>query len=75
MRPAGRVWRKTGWAARRGIPTGRRATHAVKVEAARQRVVLTPANSPDLNAALDDLYVLVVGPPPPGSKPLKKVTA
>ena len=46
-----------------------------ELEAVRRRVVLTPANSPDLNAALDDLYVLVVGPPPPGSKPLKKVTA
>ena len=48
---------------------------ATEVEAVRNRLILAPANSPDLNAALDDLYVLVVGPPPPGSKPLKKVTA
>ena len=45
------------------------------VDAARRRLILTPANSPDLDAALDDLYVLVVGPPPPNSVPLKKVAA
>jgi len=46
-----------------------------ELEAVRRRVILTPAIAPDLDDALDDLYVLVVGPPPPGSKPLKKVTA
>ena len=45
------------------------------LEAVRRRVVLTPANSPEKDAALDDLYVLVVGPPPPDSKPLKVVIA
>ena len=48
---------------------------AVEVEAARNRWVLTPANSPDLDDARDDLYLAVVGPPPPGSVPLKRVTA
>lgn len=73
MRPAGRVWRKTGRPARRGIPTGRRTTHAVKVEAARRRLILAPATEKD--AAWDALYLAVVGPPPRNSKPPKKVTA
>ena len=46
-----------------------------ELEAVRRRVILTPANSPEKAAALDDLYVLVVGPPPPGSVPLKEVAA
>jgi hypothetical protein len=45
------------------------------LDAVRRRVILTPANSPDLDAALDDLYVLVLGPPPPNSKPLPVVWA
>ena len=45
------------------------------LEAVRRKVILTPANSPEKDAALDDLYVLVVGPPPPGSVPLPEVIA
>ena len=45
------------------------------LEAVRRRVILAPGNSLEKDAALDDLYVLVVGPPPPGSKPLPVVTA
>ena len=39
MRPADRtrVWRKTGRAARRGIPAGRRTTHTVKTAYGQQQ--------------------------------------
>ena len=46
---------------------------AVEVEAARNRWVLTPANSPEEVENWQAAYVAVVGPPPPGSKPLKEV--
>lgn len=45
------------------------------VEAARNRWVLTPANSPEEVENWRAAYVAVVGPPPPNSVPLKKVTA
>jgi len=44
-------------------------------DAVRRRVILTPANSPDLDDAMDDLYVAVVGPPPPNSKRLPERVA
>ena len=39
MKPAdgSRVWRKTGRVARRGIPTGRRTTHAVEMAYGQQQ--------------------------------------
>ena len=43
----------------------------IEIEAARNRLILAPAQEKD--EAWADLYVLVVGPPPPGSKPLKEV--
>ena len=46
-----------------------------ELEAVRRRVILTPAIAPDLDDARDDLYLAIVGPPPPGSVPLKRVTA
>ena len=45
------------------------------VEAARTALVLTPANSPEWDARWDDLYLAVLGPPPPDSVPLPEVIA
>lgn len=46
------------------------ASEPVTVDAARAAWVLTPANSPENEARWADLYLAVVGPPPPGSTPL-----
>ena len=43
------------------------------LEAARNRLILAPL--PEKDEAWADLYVLVVGPPPPGSKPPKDCVA
>ena len=51
------------------------ASEVSPVEAARRAWILAPANSPEKTAAADRLYQLVVGPPPPGSKPLREVAA
>jgi hypothetical protein len=48
---------------------------AVEVEAARNRWVLTPANSPEEVENWQAAYLAVVGPPPPGSVPLKRAEA
>ena len=45
------------------------------VDAARRALILTPANQPEKDRAWADLYEAVVGPPPPNSVPLKKVSA
>jgi len=42
---------------------------ATEVEAVRNRLILAPANSLEKDDAWADLYLAVVGPPPPGSKP------
>jgi hypothetical protein len=45
-----RVWRKTGRKARRGVPTGRRATHVVATTPPRVRDPETAAANAGFNA-------------------------